>query len=88
MNALVSRILRATTRAPEFLDITQEITGIVHESGASDGLVCVYTKHTTAAIKSNENEPLLLSDLESFLERVAPRTRTTATTTSLCGPST
>ncbi len=73
MNALVSRILRATTRAPEFLDITQEITDIVHGSGARDGLVCVYTKHTTAAIKINENEPLLLSDMESFLERVAPQ---------------
>ena len=73
MNALVSRILRETTRAPEFLDITQEITDIVHESGARDGLVCVYTKHTTAAIKINENEPLLLSDMESFLERMAPQ---------------
>ena len=73
MNALVSRILRETTRAPEFLDITQEITDIVHQSGARDGLVCVYTKHTTAAIKINENEPLLLRDMEAFLERVAPQ---------------
>ena len=73
MNATVARILRETTKAPEFIDITQEITDIVHESGARDGLVCVYTKHTTAAIKINENEPLLLADMASFLERVAPQ---------------
>ena len=73
MNATVSRILRETTKAPEFIDITQEITGIVRESGARDGLVCVYAKHTTAAIKINENEPLLLADMASFLERVAPQ---------------
>ena len=37
MNALVSRILRETTRAPEFLDITQETTDIVHQTGRDTG---------------------------------------------------
>ena len=73
MNALVSRIMRETTRAPEFLDITEEVMEIVRGSGARDGLVSVYTKHTTAAIKINENEPLLLKDMEAFLDRVAPQ---------------
>ena len=73
MNAIVSRILRETTRAPEFIDITGEVIGLVRESGARDGLVSIYTKHTTAAIKINENEPLLLQDMEAFLERIAPR---------------
>ena len=72
MNALVSRILRETTRAPEFIDITEEVVRHVRESGTKDGLVCIYTKHTTAAIKINENEPLLLKDMEAFLERIAP----------------
>ena len=73
MNALVSRILRETTRAPEFVDITEEVVRHVRESGARDGLVCIYTKHTTAAIKINENEPLLLKDMEAFLKRIAPQ---------------
>ena len=73
MNALVSRILRETTRAPEFVDITEEVISHVRASGARDGLVCIYTKHTTAAIKINENEPLLLKDMESFLKRMAPQ---------------
>ena len=73
MNAILSRILRETTRAPEFIDITAEVIGQVRESGARHGLVSIYTKHTTAAIKINENEPLLLPDMEAFLKRIAPR---------------
>ena len=73
MNAVRSRILLETTRAPEFIDITADVVGLARESGARDGLVSVYTKHTTAAIKINENEPLLLTDMEAFLARAAPR---------------
>tara|TARA_B100001750_G_C15498638_1_gene595779 strand:+ start:574 stop:900 length:327 start_codon:yes stop_codon:yes gene_type:complete len=31
----------------------------------------VYSKHTTAAIKINEDEPLLIKDMEVFLENLA-----------------
>ena len=43
------------------------------KAAVRQGLVVVYTRHTTAAIKINENEPLLLQDMEQFLERIAPR---------------
>ena len=33
----------------------------------------VYSKHTTVAVKINENEPLLLADMEKFLEKISPR---------------
>ncbi len=72
MNALVSRILLTSTRAPEFIDLTDRVKELVRESTVRDGLVCVYSKHTTAAIKINENEPLLLTDMESFLKKIAP----------------
>ena len=73
-NALMSRtsITLVTTRAPEFVDITDRVMQHVRDSGMKDGLVCVYSKHTTAAIKINENEPLLIKDMEQFLCRLAP----------------
>ena len=71
-NALISRILVETERAPQFIDITDRVVRHVRESGVKDGLVCVYSKHTTAAIKINENEPLLIHDMEQFLCRLAP----------------
>ena len=43
------------------------------EAGVSHGFVVVFSRHTTAAIKINENEPLLLQDMEQFLERISPR---------------
>jgi len=71
-NALMSRIVIETERAPQFIDITDQVISYVHGSGVKDGLVCVYSKHTTAAIKVNENEPLLIYDMEQFLSRIAP----------------
>ncbi|MCE2462719.1 MAG: secondary thiamine-phosphate synthase enzyme YjbQ [Dehalococcoidia bacterium] len=62
-----------TTRAPEFIDITQQVRECVSESRVLNGLVVVFSRHTTAAIKINEHEPLLLQDMEQFLERMSPR---------------
>jgi secondary thiamine-phosphate synthase enzyme len=72
MHALVTRVKLETTRAPEFIDITSHVVAHVRESGVRDGLVSIYSKHTTAAITINEHEPLLLKDMETFLQKIAP----------------
>jgi secondary thiamine-phosphate synthase enzyme len=61
-----------TTTAPEFIDITDEVQSIVAASGAKFGQVTVFSTHTTAAIKVNENEPLLLEDMARVLREMAP----------------
>ncbi len=71
MLALTNRLIFETTRAPEFIDITERVVEFVGGTGIKNGFVVVYSKHTTAAIKINENEPLLLHDMERFLERLA-----------------
>ena len=60
-------------KAPEFIDITQQVLDCVANAGVAYGFVVVFSRHTTAAIKINENEPLLLQDMEQFLERISPR---------------
>ena len=62
-----------TKCAPEFIDITDWVTQCVAESQIADGFAVVYSKHTTAAVKINENEPLLLEDMAGFLEKIFPR---------------
>lgn len=62
-----------TTRAPQFIDITDEVRDFVRQSGVRAGFAVVFSRHTTAAIKINENEPLLIQDMEGFLERLSPR---------------
>lgn len=60
-------------RAPEFIDLTQKVQECIAESKVRHGFAVVFSRHTTAAIKINENEPLLLQDMEQFLEKISPR---------------
>jgi isopentenyl-diphosphate Delta-isomerase len=68
----VVRLTYQTDGAGEFRDITDDVSAVVRSSGARHGLVHVYATHTTAAIRINENEPLLLRDFRRFLGQVAP----------------
>src|SRR6478672_10166617 len=60
-----------TQRPVEFVDITPEVSRAVCEAGLVDGLAMIQTRHTTAGLLVNENEPLLLTDLEAFFARLA-----------------
>ena len=73
MKSLAQTLQIATSSAPQFLDITDRVCAVVREAGVLAGLVVVYSRHTTAAIKINEWEPLLLEDMGQFLESVAPK---------------
>ena len=61
-----------TDKGPQFIDITAGVAGLVQESSIQNGFAIVFTRHTTAAIRINENEPMLLRDMEEFLRKVAP----------------
>lgn len=61
-----------TAREGDFIDITDDVLTVVKRSGVSDGLVHVSSHHTTAAVRINENEPLLVEDFRAFLDRLAP----------------
>ena len=62
-----------TSTSPEFIDITDRVEASVRESGVENGLAVVFSKHTTAAVIIQEDEPLLLVDLANALERISPR---------------
>jgi secondary thiamine-phosphate synthase enzyme len=63
-----------TDRAPHFLDLTPTVTSFVQQTDVLAGTVLVFSKHTTAAIVANEQEPLLLQDMADLLCRLAPPT--------------
>ncbi|MGH7863079.1 MAG: secondary thiamine-phosphate synthase enzyme YjbQ [Candidatus Dormibacteraceae bacterium] len=66
------RIRVPSRRATEFIDLTPALQEAVDASGLDDGRLFVQSLHTTFGLAVNENEPLLLSDLASALERMAP----------------
>ena len=43
-------------------DITDEVSAAVRESGVRDGIVCVYSPHTTCCVRVNEFEEGFLED--------------------------
>jgi secondary thiamine-phosphate synthase enzyme len=57
----------------EFLDCTDQMQTVLANSGIREGLFNIQSKHTTAAVVVNENEPLLLHDMKRILERTAPQ---------------
>lgn len=61
-----------TTTAPEFIDITDDVVSVVERAGVQFGQVTAFSQHTTAAIKINEHEPLLLRDMARTLRHFAP----------------
>lgn len=56
----------------QFVDITDDVAALVERSGVRNGLVHVCSYHTTAAIRINENEPLLVGDFRRMLDRLVP----------------
>ena len=61
-----------TERRLQFVDLTELVEERVRRSGVREGMVTVQSRHTTAAVLVNENEPLLLQDFEDLLGRWAP----------------
>jgi secondary thiamine-phosphate synthase enzyme len=64
--------LAIRSRGPrEFMDVTDRVADVVDRAGITEGWVGLFSKHTTAAVVINENEPLLLADMSAMLERLS-----------------
>ena len=58
----------------ELIDITDEIQDVLFSNGWEEGILTVYTPHTTAAITINENaDPTVRADIVKFLSDLIPR---------------
>ena len=62
-----------TSHTPQFIGITDRVSDVIADSRVQGGMVCVFSRHTTLATVIQENEPLLMTDLASFVERLSPR---------------
>ncbi len=71
-NIALSRVQFETSAPIQLMDITNLVIARVRATRLRDGLVSVFSRHTTLSVRIQENEPLLLDDLKAFLERVAP----------------
>jgi secondary thiamine-phosphate synthase enzyme len=62
-----------TIRKNQIIDITTQVSEMVQNSGVSEGICCIYTPHTTAAIAINENDdPNVCEDVLEALAKLIP----------------
>jgi secondary thiamine-phosphate synthase enzyme len=65
--------LAVETSGEGFFDITREVGRFVEESGAGDGVLFLYLRHTSASLVIQENaDPDVQTDLVTALHRLAP----------------
>jgi len=61
-----------TTKRRELINITHEIENCLSESGIIQGLILVNAMHITASVFINDDESGLHSDIDVWLEKLAP----------------
>lgn len=61
-----------TGKRREYINITSDVDRILSASGIKEGMVLVSAMHITAGVWVNDAESGLLSDIDEWLEKLAP----------------
>ncbi|MFH1131703.1 MAG: secondary thiamine-phosphate synthase enzyme YjbQ [Pseudomonadota bacterium] len=64
---------RRTSEGTDILDLTDEVSTRVSDSGVTSGQAVVFAPGSTAAVTTIEYEQGVLDDLRGAIERLAPR---------------
>lgn len=72
MKNFFKKLQLETKKQFEIVDITEHVKKAVTESGVLGGLAIIFCPHTTACVRLNHNEPLLMQDFMKTLYRLVP----------------
>ena len=56
----------------QIINITQSINEIVNDSNIEEGIIIIFSKHSTTAVCINEDETGLKEDFKTFIEKLVP----------------
>ena len=70
MKSLTKFLQIPTENKQQMLDITPAIRDAVRSFEIQDGILAIYTQHTTAALLVSEPQAALIDDVQQFLDRV------------------
>ena len=62
-----------TTDRVELVDLTERVMELARQSGVRDGVISLWSMHTTCALFINEVQPALHADIKRFLEQLVAR---------------
>lgn len=72
MKSVTEYLWFTTRKKREFINITNNVKELVDNSGIKEGFVLVSAMHITAGVYVNDAEEGLISDIEEWLEKLAP----------------
>lgn len=62
-----------TENRVQIFDLTAQVMALVRQIGIDEGLVHVFSTHTTCTVFINEFQKALVADIHDFLERIVAR---------------
>lgn len=72
--AVITKTIRVKTKQEDdIVNISEQTSKAVENSGIKSGTVTIFVSGSTAALTTIEYEPGLLSDFPKMLERIAPK---------------
>ena len=72
MKSLTKYLYFETKKRRDYINITDEVAHVLSESGIREGLALVSAMHITASVYINDAEDGLISDIDEWLEILAP----------------
>jgi secondary thiamine-phosphate synthase enzyme len=64
-----------TTERIALVDLTDTVMALTKRSGVREGLLSLWSMHTTCTLFINESQPALDADMKAFLEQIAERAK-------------
>lgn len=72
MNVVHGQVEVKSNRSMEVIDITEIVQSWVAENNVADGILTVFSVHTTAGLTINEAESGLMQDIVKQLSKIVP----------------
>lgn len=72
MRIITKKLGFVTKKEFEIINVTKQVEKIFEDSKIKEGFLNIFSRHTTLAVKINEDEELLLKDFNEFMNKLAP----------------
>lgn len=70
---VINKTIKIEANGAGIFDITPRVKELFEETSVKNGSILIFTKHTTTALRINENEERLMDDIRLHMEKVAPK---------------
>lgn len=71
--AIAHTLLKISTAASiDIYDVTQKVQTVINQHNIHAGQALIFSRHTTTALAVNEYEERLLTDIKTYLRKLAP----------------